>query len=127
MLRTATNGLVQLSRGRKSFRAPISLSTVSLRRSDDDEDEYCVYKKQQRRGYHETPRREMVLYGTIIIVVALGYVGVRKYRGEPIKPESATEAQENFRKLEEERRKRNEKQQSRVKIMMRKTKSDTKL
>mmetsp|Transcript_27415 Transcript_27415/g.41733 ORF Transcript_27415/g.41733 Transcript_27415/m.41733 type:complete len:155 (-) Transcript_27415:440-904(-) len=71
---------------------------------------------QQRRSYHATEKKELVLYGAILITVFIGYVAVRKYRGEPIKPESATEAQEAYRLLEEEREKRNLQHRKRITI-----------
>jgi hypothetical protein len=58
---------------------------------------------QTIRNYSATPRQEMFLYATMILVAGVSYVGYRKYRGEPLKPPGATEAQENFRKMEEER------------------------
>lgn len=68
----------------------------------------------QRRYYHETPRRELVLYGAIAVAAAVGYVGYCIYNGKPIKPESAAQAQEQYRKMEEERKKRNEESEKRV-------------
>jgi hypothetical protein len=51
----------------------------------------------------------MVLYGTIILVSTLCYVGYKKYHGEPLKPHSATAAQESYQKLERDRLERNKK------------------
>jgi hypothetical protein len=66
-------------------------------------------ENSQRRHYHTTPKNEMVLYGTIILVTTLGYVAYKKYNGEPIKPRSATESQSMYQNLEEDRLRRNEK------------------
>lgn len=63
--------------------------------------------KERRRLYHATPQREMVLYGTIIVVVSLSYVAYRKYNGEPIKPHGATNAQTAYQKYEQDRLDRN--------------------
>jgi hypothetical protein len=84
------------------------MSTVSFPK-DDDEDDYFRSTQQhqnQRRYYHQTARNE-VLYPAIIILAALSYVGYRKYHGEPLTPHSASEAKDNYRKMEEDREKRN--------------------
>jgi hypothetical protein len=92
------------------------MSTVSfpiripIRKDDDyDDGDVLVLSTQydQRRYYHATARHEMVLYGAIILVSTLGYVGYKKYHGEPLKPKSASEAQEAYRTLEDELAKRN--------------------
>mmetsp|Transcript_13357 Transcript_13357/g.32116 ORF Transcript_13357/g.32116 Transcript_13357/m.32116 type:complete len:139 (+) Transcript_13357:223-639(+) len=79
-----------------SFREPIL-------RSNDEKD------LSQRRNYHSTPKNEMVLYGTIILVTTFGYVAYRKWNGLPLKPESVSESQSAYRKMEEDRQRRNEK------------------
>lgn len=61
----------------------------------------------QQRRYHTTPKNEMFLYGTIILLSTLTYVGYKKYMGEPLKPKSASEAQAMYQKMEEERKIRN--------------------
>jgi hypothetical protein len=65
--------------------------------------------QSQRRNYHSTPKNEMVLYGTIILVTTFGYVAYRKYNGLPLKPESVSESQSAYKKMEEDRQKRNDK------------------
>jgi hypothetical protein len=83
------------------------MSTVSFPKDDDQDDDFVRSTHQnQRRYYHETARRE-ILYPAIIIVATLSYVGYKKYHGEPLTPKSASEAQEAYRKLEEDRVKRN--------------------
>jgi hypothetical protein len=84
------------------------MSTVSFPNDDDDDDFFRSTHQHQRRYYHETARRE-VLYLTIIIVAALGYTGYKKYHGEPLTPKSASDAQEAYRKMEEDRINRNAK------------------
>ena len=64
-------------------------------------------KQQQRRRYHATQRNDLVLYATILLTATIGYIGYKKYNGEPLKPKSATEAQDMYQKMEEERRQRN--------------------
>lgn len=81
------------------------MSTVSFRK-DDEDDLHQHPHPHQRRYYHETARREF-LYPVIIIISALGYVGYKKFQGEPLTPKSASDAQETYRKMEEDREKRN--------------------
>lgn len=66
-------------------------------------------EKSQRRHYHATPKNEMFLYAAIILGVTMGYVGMKTYNGEPLKPKGATESQIMYRKQEEDRLRRNEK------------------
>ena len=66
-------------------------------------------QQRTRRYYHTTQHNPMVLYGTIILVSTLCYVGYKKYHGEPLKPHSATAAQESYQKLEQDRLERNKK------------------
>ena len=85
------------------------MSTVSFPNDDDDEYDFSRSTRQhqnQRRYYHQTARREF-LYPAIAILAALGYVGYRKYNGEPLTPHSASEAKNNYQKMEEDREKRN--------------------
>lgn len=83
------------------------MSTLSFPKDDDDDFFRSTQQhKHQRRHYHETARRE-VLYPAIIIVATLSYVGYKKYHGEPLTPKSSTEAQEAYRKMEEDRVRRN--------------------
>ena len=81
------------------------MSTVSFPKDEDDEfsrsTQHC-----QRRYYHETARRE-ILYPFIIIVAAVSYVGYKKYHGLPLTPKSSIDAQQAYRKQEEDRVKRN--------------------
>jgi hypothetical protein len=79
------------------------MSTVSFPK-DDDEQQH----QHQRRNYHQTARRE-VLYPAIIILAALSYVGYRKFHGDPLTPYHASEAKNNYQKMEEDREKRNQK------------------
>jgi hypothetical protein len=76
------------------------MSTASFPKDDDDQN--------QRRNYHQTARNE-VLYPAIIILAALSYVGYRKFNGEPLTPHHASEAKNNYQKMEEDREKRNQK------------------
>mmetsp|Transcript_2899 Transcript_2899/g.5992 ORF Transcript_2899/g.5992 Transcript_2899/m.5992 type:complete len:142 (-) Transcript_2899:210-635(-) len=50
----------------------------------------------QKREYHATQQSPLVLYGTIILVAAAGYVIYRKSRGEPITPYSLTDAKKSY-------------------------------
>lgn len=83
-----------------SFNLP---PTGMLRKDEQDQ------QPQQRRRIHSSPKNEMVLYGTIILVTTFGYIAYRKYNGLPLKPESVTESQSAYQKMEEDRRRRNEK------------------
>jgi hypothetical protein len=84
------------------------MSTVSFPKDDDEDDIFrsTQQHQNQRRSYHQTARRE-VLYPAIIILAALSYVGYRKYHGEPLTPHSASEAKNNYQKMEEDREERN--------------------
>jgi hypothetical protein len=85
------------------------ISTVSFPKDDDDDIFQSTQQHQhqhQRRYYHQTARQEF-LYPAIIIISALSYVAYRKFNGEPIKPKSASDAQDEYRKMEEDRMKRN--------------------
>jgi hypothetical protein len=106
--------LAQLST-RMSFRrrmeyktpSPTSvMSTLSFPKDDDDNEFSRSTQQHQRRHYYETARRE-ILYPAMIIVAAVSYVGYKKYHGLPLTPKSSTEGQEAYRKLEEDRVKRN--------------------
>lgn len=84
------------------------MSTVSYPK-DDDKDDFFLSTQQhqsQRRSYHQTSRREF-LYPAIIVFASLGYVCYRKYNGDPLTPYSASEAKNNYQKMEEDREKRN--------------------
>lgn len=50
----------------------------------------------QKRDYHATQKSPLVLYGSIIILTAAGYVIWRKSRGEPITPYSLTDAKRTY-------------------------------
>lgn len=66
-------------------------------------------RQDQRRNYHATPRTDLVLYGSILLVAGLAYAGYKTARGEPpLTPLSALKAQDEYRRLEQERLKRNE-------------------
>ena len=69
--------------------------------------------KSERRKYHSTPKNELVLYGTILIVTTLGYVVYRKYNGLPLKPEAVSKSQTAYQKMEQDRQRRNEKHATR--------------
>ena len=53
-----------------------------------------------RRDYHATPQRPLVLYATIIIVTAAGYVIYRKSQGKPIAPDSLIDAKREFQETQ---------------------------
>ena len=77
----------------------------------NDNDHYrrpITIQEQQKRLYHSTPKQDMVLYGTILLVATLSYAGYKTYHGEPIKPKSASEAQSAYEKMEEDRQQRNQ-------------------
>jgi hypothetical protein len=111
-LRTLGRLSTRVSFGRRmGYKTPSPtsvMSTVSFPKDDDDDDFFrsTQQHQHQRRYYHETARRE-VLYPAIIIVAALSYAGYKKFQGEPLKPKSASEAQEAYRKMEEDRVNRN--------------------
>ena len=54
----------------------------------------------QRRAYHTTTPQPLVLYGSIIVLSAAGYVIWRKARGEPITPYSLTDAKRTYEEHE---------------------------
>ena len=57
---------------------------------------YNVLAQTTARAYHTTAQRPLVLYGTIIIVTAAGYVIYRKSQGKPIAPDSLIDAKRDF-------------------------------
>jgi hypothetical protein len=91
--------------------SPTSVMSTASFPKDDDEDDFFRSPQQhqhQRRNYHQTARNE-VLYPAIIILAALSYVGYRKFHGDPLTPYHASEAKNNYQKMEEDREKRNQK------------------
>ena len=96
-----------------------SFSSVSipyrLGRQEEDDKRPQQQHYPKRRRYHATPRNELLLYGTMILVATLGYVGYKKYHGEPLKPSNASEAQKAYRKMEQERSERNQRKRTDVK------------
>ena len=109
-LRTLAKRSTRMSfRRRMEYKTPSPtsvMSTVSFPKDDDDDAFSRSTQQHQRRHYHETARRE-ILYPFLIIVAGLSYVGYKKYHGLPLTPTSSVEAQEAYRKMEEDRMKRN--------------------
>mmetsp|Transcript_12007 Transcript_12007/g.19923 ORF Transcript_12007/g.19923 Transcript_12007/m.19923 type:complete len:141 (+) Transcript_12007:78-500(+) len=98
----------------KLFAAAARIDSIIAFEKDDKENNSNNIKplklpllQQQTRHYSATPRQEMFLYAAIILVSGLSYVGYKTYRGEPLKPAGATEAQESYRRLEAERLRNN--------------------
>ena len=53
-------------------------------------------QRQVTRAYHATSSQPLVLYGTIILVTAAGYVIYRKSQGKPVAPDALIHAKREF-------------------------------